>query len=211
MSSILKRVIGLTGGVGTGKTTVSRYLAQTYHVPILDADLYAREAVAAGSPILTEIAQRYGQEILLADGTLNRQRLGEIIFNDRAEKTWLEGKIHPFVRAKFAAKIKQLEADTIVLVIPLLLEANMADLVTEIWVVSCSEREQIRRLMERDRLSETQAIARINSQLPLEAKVAVADVVLDNSADLNALFEQISTSWPKRNENAKIIAPKHLL
>ena len=191
----MQRLIGLTGGIATGKTTVSGYLAQTYHVPILDADIYARQAVEPSSPIFTKIIERYGQEILAPDGTLNRQHLGEIIFNNPAEKSWLEQQIHPFVRSQFKAQIQQLEVDTIVLVIPLLFEAKMTDLVTEIWVVYCSEPEQIRRLRERNGLTRNQAIARIKSQFSLETKVAAADVVLDNSADLNSLFKQIDIGW----------------
>ena len=185
------RLIGLTGGIGTGKSTVSRYLAERYQLPILDADLYAREAVAPGSPILEKIVNRYGRSIQGADGTLNRQRLGEIIFNSAAEKRWLEGIIHPFVRDRFAVELQQLSAQRVVLVIPLLFEANLTDLVTEIWVVACSEQEQLERVMTRDRLSREQAISRINNQLPMAKKIATADAVLDNSSSLKTLYRQI--------------------
>ena len=106
--SILRR-IGLTGGIGTGKTTVSRYLAETYQLPILDADIYARNAVEPGSPILKRIADRYGAEILLADGMLNRRHLGQLIFNDTSERQWLEAQIHPYVREAFAQEVARLE------------------------------------------------------------------------------------------------------
>ena len=185
------RLIGLTGGIGTGKSTVSRYLTEQYQLPILDADLYAREAVAAGSPILAEIVNKYGRSIQRADGTLNRQKLGEIVFNSAEEKRWLEGIIHPFVRDRFALELQRLSAQTVVLVIPLLFEANLTDLVTEIWVVACSEQEQIERVMKRDRLSREQAISRINNQLPMAKKIAAADAVLDNSSSLEVLYRQI--------------------
>ena len=194
------RLIGLTGGIGTGKSTISRYLAEQYQLPILDADLYAREAVAAGSPILAEIVNRYGRSVQRADGTLNRQKLGEIVFNSAEEKRWLEGIIHPFVRDRFALELERLLAQTAVLVIPLLFEANLTDMVTEIWVVSCSQEEQIERVMKRDRLSQEQAIARINNQLPMAKKIAAADAVLDNSS-LEVLYRQIDrlmtegTAW----------------
>ena len=191
MPDLPQRSIGLTGSIGTGKTTVARYLADTYKLPILDADIYAREAVQPGSPILDEIAKRYGNSILLPDGTLNRQALGEIIFNNPAEKHWLESQIHPYVRDRLQSALKQLQAEAVVSVIPLLFEANMTDLVTEIWVVYCPYQEQIQRLMERDRLTRQQAIARIGSQFPLEKKIAAADVVLDNSSTLDALHQQI--------------------
>ena len=197
MPDISQRLIGLTGGIGTGKTTVSRYLADTYQIPVLDADIYAREAVQVGSPVLDEIVKRYDRTIQLPDGTLNRQLLGEIIFNNPQERRWLEGKIHPYVRDRFQSELKQLEADTVLLVVPLLFEANMTDLVTEIWVVRCCLQEQLRRLIERDRLSEQQAMARINSQLPVEKKVAAADVVLDNSSTLDSLLKQIDAAFKK--------------
>ncbi|MGK7915853.1 MAG: dephospho-CoA kinase [Prochloraceae cyanobacterium] len=188
-----QRAIGLTGGIGTGKTTVSKYLAEKYHLPVLDADIYAREAVQPGSPILQEIVNRYGNKIQLPDGILDRQLLGKIIFNNLEERGWLEKKIHPYVRSKLESELKQIKADLVVLVVPLLFEANMTDLVTEIWLVYCPYEQQIRRIIERDSLNEKQANARINSQLALEKKVALADVVLDNSSTLDYLLRQVDT------------------
>ncbi|MBW4646616.1 MAG: dephospho-CoA kinase [Goleter apudmare HA4340-LM2] len=187
-----KRIIGLTGGIATGKTTVADYLASAYHWPILDADIYARDAVALGSPILAAIAQRYGTEILLSDGNLNRQKLGEIIFNYPDERHWLDSLIHPGVGDRFLKAIAQISAPTIVLVIPLLFEAQMTNLVTEIWVVHCSESQQLQRLMQRNHLTQEQAQARINSQLSIEKKAELADVVLDNSSTTAALIKQIA-------------------
>ncbi len=192
MTNSTKRIIGLTGGIATGKTTVCHYLMEKYQLPVLDADIYAREAVAQGSPILREIFNRYGIMIRLSDGNLNRPALGEIIFNNPEEKQWLEAKIHPFVRAKFIEKIPQLDCPTIVLAVPLLFEAKMTDLVTEIWVITCTYKQQIKRLIARDNLTEQQANARINNQLPLEKKVAAADVVLDNSKNLENLYKKIN-------------------
>ena len=186
-----KRIIGLTGGIATGKTTVANYLAQTHNLPVLDADIYAREAVATGSPIFKQIVQRYGTEILLRDGDLNRQKLGEIIFNDRAERLWLENLIHPYVQQRFTEAISESKSETLVLVVPLLFEAQMTDIVTEIWVVYCSEEQQLPRLMHRNNLTLEQAKARINSQIPLAQKVERADVVLDNSSTLEVLLKQI--------------------
>jgi dephospho-CoA kinase len=187
----LKRIIGLTGGIGTGKTTISNYLVQHHQLPVLDADIYAREAVQPGSPILNEIFERYGVAVKLPDATLNRKRLGEIVFNNPDEKQWLEQQIHPYVRDRFQSELDSLIVSTVVLVIPLLFEAEMTDLVTEIWVVSCSPEQQLQRMMERDQLSLEQAQARINNQLPLEEKIARADVVLNNSSTLEALLKQV--------------------
>ncbi|MEH2386835.1 MAG: dephospho-CoA kinase [Nostoc sp.] len=189
-----KRIIGLTGGIATGKTTVTNYLASTYNLPIFDADIYAREAVSLGSPILGAIAQRYGEEILLPDGSLNRQKLGEIIFNRQDERNWIDNLIHPDVRDRFLKAIAQSSSETLVLVVPLLFEAGMTDLVTEIWVVHCSQEQQLQRLIQRNHLNREQAEARINSQLSIEEKVAHADVVLDNSSTLEVLLKYVDVA-----------------
>jgi dephospho-CoA kinase len=186
-----KNLIGLTGGIATGKSTVANYLATTYNLPILDADIYARDAVSVGSPILSQIAEKYGTEIILNDGNLNRAKLGEIIFNQPKERDWIESVIHPYVRSCFDQAIKESSANTLVLVIPLLFEANLENLVNEIWVVSCSPQQQQQRLIERNNLTAEQAAARINSQLPIAEKIARADVVLDNSGNLESLLQQI--------------------
>lgn len=188
-----RRTIGLTGGIASGKTTVSNYLANVYHLPIFDADLYAREAVAPGSKILLKIGERYGSRIFRPDGSLDRLQLGNIIFHNVVERHWLEQQIHPYVRDRLldAAKIP---ATTIVLTVPLLFEANLVDLCTEVWVVYCSPTQQLERLMLRDRLSLEQATARINSQMSLEEKRLRADVILDNSSSLDLLLKQVDTA-----------------
>ena len=191
MPNIARRLIGLTGGIATGKTTVSNYLADKYGLPILDADIYAREAVAPNSPILQTIFKRYGDRLKLPSGELNRSSLGEIVFNDSQEKQWLEAQIHPFVRDRFADQLQQIQAETVVLSIPLLFEANLTDTVTEIWVVSCDRAVQARRLQQRNGLTIQQAQARIDSQLPLSQKIALADRVLHNNAGLKELYLQV--------------------
>ncbi|MGD1909098.1 MAG: dephospho-CoA kinase [Leptolyngbyaceae cyanobacterium] len=198
-----QRIIGLTGGIATGKSTVSDYLAQHHGLPILDADVYAREAVAPGTDILTAIAQRYGPTLLNRDGTLNRPALGQIIFTDPAEKHWLEQQIHPFVRRRFAEQMAELtDAPIVVQAIPLLFEADLTGQVTEIWVVTCPATVQQQRLMSRDRLSEDEAIARIQNQWPLTQKVARADTVLHNDSSLETLYEQCEQGLNKqRTEN----------
>ncbi|MGB5592502.1 MAG: dephospho-CoA kinase [Crocosphaera sp.] len=192
MKKLSKRIIGLTGGIATGKTTVSRYLANIHHLPILDADIYARDAVEANSPIFQAIKQRYGENICLENGELNRQKLGEIIFNDSTEKQWLESKIHPYVRERFKQEISQYDQRILILDIPLLFESKLTHLVTETWVVYCSYEQQIQRLMARNSLTEEQAKVRIKSQLPIKEKVKIADIVLDNSSTLEALYKQIN-------------------
>jgi dephospho-CoA kinase len=190
----MKRIIGLTGGIGTGKTTVSDYLANRHQLPVLDADIYARESVQLGSPVLAKICDHYGSGVQLPDGTLNRKRLGEIVFSNPDERKWLEQQIHPYVRDRFQSELDTLVAPTVVLVVPLLFEAGMTDLVTEIWVVSCSPEQQLRRIMERDNLSLEQAQARLNSQLPIQEKLTRADVVLHNSSTPEALLKQVDAA-----------------
>jgi len=186
-----KNLIGLTGGIATGKSTVANYLATAYNLPILDADIYARNAVSFGSPILSQIVEKYGKDIILNDGNLNRGKLGEVIFNLPQERHWVESLIHPYVRNCFDKAIKESSANTLILVIPLLFEANLEGLVNQIWVVSCSEQQQLERLIVRNNLTAEQAAARINSQLPIAEKIARADVNLDNSSNLESLLQQI--------------------
>ncbi|MBF2015783.1 MAG: dephospho-CoA kinase [Rivularia sp. T60_A2020_040] len=187
----MKRIIGLTGGIATGKTTVANYLADAYNLPILDADIYAREAVAVNSLLLQQIVKRYGEKFLLADGSLNRQKLGEIIFNNQQERLWIDNLIHPYVGDRLSVAIKETSVETLVSVVPLLFEAAMTDLVTEIWVVSCSEQQQLERLMERNQLTLEQAQARISSQMSLKEKIQKADIVLDNSSNIEELLQQV--------------------
>jgi dephospho-CoA kinase len=186
----VRRIIGLTGGIGTGKSTVSDYLADRYHLPILDADLYAREAVAIGSEALDLIADRYGAEILLSDGSLDRSRLGGIVFAQPAERQWLESIVHPLVRGYFERDLAACDG-TVVAVIPLLFEAGLQAWVTEIWVVACAEAQQLERVQGRDGLTVDLARQRLASQLPLATKISQADWVLDNSGSWEFLRRQV--------------------
>ncbi len=174
-----------------GKTTISNYLAAK-QIPVLDADVYAREAVELGSAVLIEIVARYGADILLSDGTLDRPQLAGIIFDSPPEKIWLEQQIHPFVRDRLETELRRfVDAPILLLVIPLLFEAGMTNLVTEIWVVRTPQEQQEQRLKERDRLNHNQIRARIDGQMAIERKVQQANVVLDNSSTLQALYQQV--------------------
>jgi dephospho-CoA kinase len=184
-------IIGLTGGIGMGKTTVSRYLTDRYHLPILDADIYAREAVLPDSPILAQIVDRYGREMLQPDGSLDRRRLGEIVFQSASDRIWLEQQIHPYVRQRMTSESQRLADPIQVFVIPLLFEANLTHLVNIIWVVYCSESQQIERLMQREKLTMGQAQSRIKSQMPIQEKCDRADTILDNSATPAQLLAQV--------------------
>ncbi len=184
--------LGITGGIASGKTTVTGYLETHYGYPIFDADVYAREAVEPGSEIFERIVQRYGQGIQLQEGSLDRQRLGEIIFDHQEEREWLEQQIHPYVRDRFQTILDQSSPqDTLIFSIPLLFEAQMTDLVQNIWVVWCTPKQQLQRLQQRNSLTLPQAQARLNSQLPLLEKCQKGDRILDNSSTPAALFAQI--------------------
>ncbi|AFY73909.1 dephospho-CoA kinase [Synechococcus sp. PCC 7502] len=184
-----QRVIGLTGGIATGKTVVAKYLSSHYQLPVLDADVFAREAITPS--FLETLHDRYGSEIFHGNRTLNRKKLGEIIFSNPQDRVWLESQIHPFVRDHLKSEAQRHSPDPVVMVIPLLFEAGMQDLVTETWVVSCSSEQELKRLMERDQLDIQSAQLRINSQMPMAQKVAIADYVLDNSRTLSELFKQV--------------------
>ncbi|MGK7912605.1 MAG: dephospho-CoA kinase [Synechococcus sp.] len=186
-----RRIIGLTGGVATGKSTVAGWLVE-WGIPVADADVLAREAVRPGTKVLKQIRDRYGSGILDDLGQLNRKMLGSIVFESPEERAWLETKIHPFVRLQLELFIAQLPQDaTAVIVVPLLFEAGMTDLVDEVWTVICPSQQQLDRLMQRDNLSAAEAQARIDSQWPLAKKAIHSDVVIDNSGDLSYTYHQI--------------------
>jgi dephospho-CoA kinase len=183
------RTIGLTGGIATGKTTVSDYLSR--RVQVVDADVLAREAVLPGSEGLQALVRRYGPELLCSNSTLNREKLAQIIFQDANEKRWVESRIHPYVRQHLELRQSQETTSTLVMVIPLLFEAEMTDLISEIWVVSCTPEQQLARLIRRNGLTQKEAQARIDSQMPLVQKCAQADVVLKNQGSLQDLYCQV--------------------
>ncbi len=187
-----QRIIGITGGIATGKSTVSQYLNTAYGLPILDADIYAREALT--EDLIAAIASRYGDHILRRDRTLDRAELGRIIFQDAAERQWLEAQIHPYVRQRLQAEAEQHQPSTVIMVVPLLFESGMQDLVTETWVVTCTAEQQLERLMQRNHLSESEAKLRIASQMPLEQKIAIANVAIDNSGKEIDLRNQIDVA-----------------
>jgi dephospho-CoA kinase len=174
-----QRIIGITGGIATGKTTVSEYLHLTYGLPILDADIYARQALTAER--LEQLRDRYGKQIFDQHNLLDRTKLGAIIFADPQERQWLESIIHPYVRQCLIADAQRLVPYTVVMVIPLLFEAQMQDLVTETWVITCPEKLQLQRLIQRNQLSTEAAQQRINSQMPQFTKIELANVVIVNS------------------------------
>ena len=187
------QVIGLTGGIATGKSTVSVILEKAGAV-IIDADRIAREVVKRGLPAYREIAKNFGETVLLPDGEINRSVLGDIIFNDPRKKQLLNRIVHPHVRREMNRQLKDMEnstPDTIaVLDIPLLFEVEKHKNLSEVIVVYAPEHIQIKRLMKRDNISEADAVARVRSQMPIEEKKNRATIVIDNSGTMEDTCKQ---------------------
>ncbi|WP_259719903.1 dephospho-CoA kinase [Synechococcus sp. CS-1328] len=185
--------MGLTGGIASGKSTVGRILAETYGLPVLDADTYAREALAAGSGGAAAVLGRYGPLVRAeasSNGTaaVDRAALGRIVFADPVERLWLEQLVHPLVRTRFDQELERLAAEpVVVLMIPLLFEVGLENLCSEVWLVDCDEAEQRQRLIHRDGLPEAEALRRIHAQWPLERKRLLADRLIDNRGTSDGL------------------------
>ncbi|MDL2269659.1 dephospho-CoA kinase [Desulfosarcina sp. OttesenSCG-928-A07] len=177
-------IVGLTGGIASGKSTVSRFLGELGAV-IVDADKIARDVVEPGTPAHQEIVRTFGTGILLPDHSIDRKGLGDIIFNEPAKKEQLNAIVHPRVFEAMNAKIaKAAAADpgaVIILDVPLLFEAGSKRDLSEIIVVYSPEAVQLRRLMKRDQIDEKAAMARIRSQMPIEEKRKRATLVIDNT------------------------------
>ncbi len=184
------RIIGLTGGLGTGKSTVAQIL-EAQRIPVWDADVAARKVVAPGMPALERITAHFGSAVIAPTGTLKRDCLGAIIFADPQQRLWLETLIHPLVRHDAQQWLAQQIDPVVTLVIPLLFEAQMTDLVTEIWVVTCAATLQRARIRARDQLTDAQITQRLASQWSLERKVALAQVVIHNDGSRDNLADQV--------------------
>ena len=190
-----QRRIGLTGGIASGKSSVGRVLEQHHHLPLLDADVFAREALAAGSAGTQAVLQRYGTAVQEQPGVINRRALGAIVFNNPSEREWLEQLVHPLVRQRFDAELERLaEVPVVVLVIPLLFESGLEVICSETWLVDCDEAQQLERLMQRDQLSEQEATARIQAQWPLTRKRELADQLISNRGTPNELAAAVQRS-----------------
>ena len=185
-------IIGLTGGIASGKSTVVSFLQQQ-HITVIDADLIARELVTIGSQALTEITDTFGSKMLLPDGSLNRAKLGQLIFHDDQARVKLDHIMQPKIRKEIIRQIKfyQNQTKLLVLDMPLLIEMNYQNLVDQIWLVVVDEEIQQQRLMARNQLTKQEALARINSQLPLAEKRKYADVILNNNQTKEDLFQQV--------------------
>ena len=205
------RLIGLTGGIATGKSTVARMLAAR-GAAIVDADLLAREVVEPGEPALGEICAEFGDSVLDAEGRLDRAALGRVVFADSARRRRLEEITHPRIVARMQERIADALATAAALVvvdIPLLLEGGRASMVEGVLLVYVEPLTQLRRLVERDRISEDEARRRLAAQMPIDEKRGLATWVVDNSGSVADTEAQVDRWWsavvsaqPLRREEA---------
>ena len=194
------RVVGLTGGIGSGKSTVARLLAE-HGAAIIDADQLAREAVAPGSPALAQLVARFGQGVLTADGALDRPRHGALVFGDDEARRALNAIVHPEVARLAAQRIQDLiaaGAPLVVYDVPLLYENALEKVLPEVIVVDAPLDVRCARIAARDGLDSPAIAARIAAQLPLEEKVRRADHVIDNGGTLEATRAAVE-AWVSRH------------
>lgn len=188
------RKVGLTGGIASGKSTVSG-MFRDLGVPVIDADVIAREVVAPGSRALGAIVDAFGEEVLTEEKSLNRARLGEIVFSDPAKKKVLEGILHPEIIAEQDRRLKGLEREgrTPVAIVDaaVMIESGSWKRFDSLVVVDCDESQQIGRLRLRNGMDEEEAVRRVNAQMPLSEKVKYADHVIDNRGSIDDTRKQV--------------------
>ena len=191
-----QRRIGLTGGIASGKTTITNYIRKHKNIPILDADHVSRELIKPNTYGYKKILDYFGNKIIdnknNSEKEINRKLLRKIIFQNSENKEWIEKLLHPLIKEKMIEECSQYKNNkTIVLVIPLLFEAKFEDICTEIWLVKCPKETQKKRLIARDKISEKEAYESINLQLSFEEKRKFSDIILDNSDNQNKWVKTI--------------------
>lgn len=194
-------VLGLTGGIASGKSTVSKHF-KALHVPVIDADIIARKVMEPGEPTLKKVVDAFGQDILMNDGTLNRKQLGELVFGHPEKLEHLNKLVQNAIYKKILSEKEEYISQGVpllVLDIPLLFEANYEEEVDEIMVVYSTYENQLKRLMKRNHLSEAEANARIQSQLSLDIKKEKADSVIDNNGTIEKTLEQVD-AWVRKQK-----------
>ena len=187
-------LVGLTGSIATGKSTVSD-MFRALGAEIIDADLLAREVVAPGEPALAQIVEEFGRDVLQPDGTLDRKKLGAIIFADPARRKRLEAITHPAIRDRFVRRLDELEARGFAGIVfydaPVLIEAGGHKAMEKLVVVAADEATQCARLCARDTIDEAEARRKIGSQMPVAEKAKLADYVIDNAGDRASTERQV--------------------
>lgn len=193
-------ILGITGNIASGKSTIAGAFAKL-GAALVDADQLARDVVAPGSPTLQQLVERFGAEILLANGQLDRERLGRIIFADAAARQDLNRIMHPAIGRLALERLRQLKKKAgiplVVYEAPLLFEAGAEGRVDQVLVVKIDPQIQLQRLMQRDGLDELAAQQRIAAQMSQEEKLARADYVIDNSGTVEEALRQVEQLWSK--------------
>jgi len=183
-------VVGLTGGIGSGKSTVSA-LFGSLGIPVIDADQLAHQLVEPGQPALAEIRSAFGERCITPDGRLDRSFIRQRVFSKNEEKHKLESILHPKIRSRILAWIAAVDTPYCIVVIPLLLETGQTDLVDRILVIDTSENEQLKRVAARDRLTDNVITAIMDAQADRETRLAAADDIIENSSDMESLESQV--------------------
>ena len=183
-------VVGLTGGIGSGKTTVANLFSQV-GVPVIDADELARELVAPGQPAFEEIVSEFGRDLLSASGTLDRSRLRALVFRNATKRKRLEAILHPRIRCEMERRLSATEASYCLLVIPLLFETDQVELVDRVLVVDALREQQIRRTQARDGVTRKSVEGILRAQLGRPARLARAHDIIRNDSDLAHLGQQV--------------------
>jgi len=189
-------VVALTGGIGSGKTTVSQ-LFESLGTPIIDTDIIARQLVTPGKPALIEISTQFGQEVLSTDGTLNRAILRQVIFQDIEKKRLLESILHPLIRQEMTRQIAALSTTYCIVVIPLLVESKQMEIADRILVIDTPESTQLARVSARDNQTEKEVTAVISAQASRDARLSIADDVIHNDGSLDKLKQQVESLHQK--------------
>jgi len=189
-------LVGLTGNIATGKSTVARMLADL-GATVIDADRVAHEAMRAGTAVHAAVVAAFGPQVVGADGEIDRARLGAVVFSDPEALARLEGIVHPAVLQEVARRIGAARTRVVVVEAIKLIEAGMAEECDSLWVTTCPPDEQVRRLMADRGLSRQEAELRVRAQPPQEEKVARADVVIDTGCDLAQTRVQVEEAWER--------------
>ncbi len=193
-------VIGLTGNIASGKSVVLEML-ERLGAKIIDADALAHEVIERGTPGWQAVVEEFGEDILGPDGSIDRRKLGDIVFADEAALRRLEALVHPAVTARTQELIENSQEPVVVIEAIKLIEAGMHRACDALWVVACRKEQQLARLMEQRGLSQEEALRRIEAQPPQEAKLALADVVIDNSGSLDETWQQVKREMNKIARN----------